>query len=277
MLIIKNVDLDLDDTITCGQIFRYEKEEDNSYTVILSDRVVNLKLDNNNLIIKSNNYDNLENIVKKYLDLDRDYEKLNKKIIKIDNSLGQIVESCKGLKIINQPKFECYISYIISQNNRVIQIAKTLDNISKKYGEKVIFENKEYYLFPTLKQLSNCTIEDFRNLKTGFRDKYLYGFVNKLNNNEFDLDIVNELTSEEALNYLKQVNGIGDKVASCILMFAYSKFDVFPIDTWVKKYMKDKYDTTDVKEIRKITNEKYKNNCGLVIQYMFHYKRNKEL
>ena len=276
MLIIKDTNINLDDTITCGQIFRFEKENDNSYTVILSDRVVNLKKENNDLIINSNNEDDLENIIKNYLDLNTDYDKLNNELINIDNSLEDIIKSCKGLKMINQPKFECVISYIISQNNRVSQIKKTLDNISIKYGEKVIFNNKEYYLFPSIDKLKNVTIDEYRNLKCGFRDQYIYNAVKNINDNNIDLNLINNMSSKDALIYLMKNKGIGEKVASCILLFAYSRYDVFPIDTWVKKYMKDKYNVTNVKEIRKFTEEKYKENCGLMIQYMFHYKRNKE-
>ena len=276
MLVIKNIDINLKDTITCGQIFRYYIEEDNSYTVILSDRVVNLKMDNNDLIVKSNNYDNLEIIIKDYLDLNTDYNKINKKIIKNNKDIKQIVESCSGLKMINQPKFECAISYIISQNNRVPQISKALNNISKKYGEKVIFENKEYYLFPSLDKLTKVSEEDFRKLKVGFRDEYLCGFISKLNNNEINLDYIDTLSSEDALKYLMKIKGIGEKVASCILVFSYSRYDVYPIDTWVKKYMLDKYQINNVRDIKNYTKEKYDKYSGLVIQYMFHYKRNKE-
>ena len=275
MLIIKNTNINLKDTITCGQIFRFTKEDDNSYTVILSDRVVNLKKENNNLIIHSNNYDNLEEIIRKYLDLDRDYDSLNKKLILEDNSLKEIIDGCIGLKIINQPKFECIISYIISQNNRIVQIAKALDNISKKYGKKIVFNDKEYYLFPNLDDLKNVSIEDYRNLKVGFRDKYIYEFIQNLINKKIDLDYIDTLNSLDAMKYLLNMRGIGEKVASCILLFSYSRFDVFPIDTWVKKYMKDTYNIESVNEIRKFTMDKYKENSGLVIQYMFHYKRNK--
>ena len=181
-----------------------------------------------------------------------------------------------GLKMIKQPKFECLISYIISQNNRVPQIKKTLDNISLKYGKEVIFNNKKYYLFPLSNDLKNVSMEDFRNLKCGFRDKYIYEAVKNVNNKTLDLDLIDDMTSLDALNYLMKNKGIGEKVASCILLFAYSKFDVYPIDTWVKKYMKDTYNITDVKKIREFTKEKYKENSGLMIQYMFHYKRNKE-
>ena len=276
MIVIKNTNINLDDTITCGQIFRYKKENNNSYTIILSDRVVNIKKEKNDLIVKSNNEDNLENIIKDYLDLDRDYDVLNQELIKIDSSLKEIINECSGLKMIRQPKFECIISYIISQNNRVPQIAKALDNISIKYGKKIIFNNKVYYLFPSVTDLKDVSILDYRNLKVGFRDKYIYEFVQKVNNNEIDLDLPKKLSSDDALNYLMKNKGIGEKVASCILLFAYKRFDVFPIDTWVKKYMKDTYGITDLKNIKKFTREKYKDNCGLMIQYMFHYKRNKD-
>ena len=82
------------------------------------------------------------------------------------------------------------------------------------------------------------------------------------------------MNSDEALNYLMTNKGIGEKVASCILLFGYHRFDVFPIDTWVKKYMKEKYKLESVKEIREYMYNKYKENCGLIIQYVFHYSRN---
>ena len=276
MVVIKNININLKDTITCGQIFRFTIEDDNSYTVILSDRVVNLKKDNNDLIISSNNYDNIEKVVRKYLDLDRDYDLLNNNLLSIDPSLKEIIDECIGLKMIKQPSFECIISYIISQNNRVPQIAKALDNISNKYGEKILFNNKEYYLFPSIDKLKDVSIDDFRELKCGFRDKYLYEFIQKVIDKKIDLEYINQLNSDDALKYLMSVKGIGEKVASCILLFSYSRFDVFPIDTWVKKYMKDKYNITNINDIRTFTKDKYKDTCGLMIQYMFHYKRNKE-
>ena len=276
MVVIKNTNINLKDTITCGQIFRFTIEDDNSYTVILSDRVVNLKKDNNDLIISSNNYDNIEKVVREYLDLDRDYDLLNNNLLSIDPSLKEIIDECIGLKMIKQPSFECIISYIISQNNRVPQIAKALDNISNKYGEKILFNNKEYYLFPSIDKLKDVSIDDFRELKCGFRDKYLYEFIQKVMDKKIDLEYINQLNSDDALKYLMSVKGIGEKVASCILLFSYSRFDVFPIDTWVKKYMKDKYNITNINDIRTFTKDKYKDTCGLMIQYMFHYKRNKE-
>ena len=274
-LIINN--FNLKDTITCGQIFRYEELNDNSFDVILKDRVINIKQDGNEINVTSNNETNLKEVIYNYFDLYYDYEKENKRIINIDKENKKIIDSCLGLKMINEPKFEVIISYILSSNNRVPQIKKALDNISKTYGKKVIFNNRDYYLFPSLEEISKCDIDTLRKCKTGFRDKYIYEFVNKVKNKEFDIDIINSMNSEDALNYLMRLNGVGEKVASCILLFGYHRFDVFPIDTWVKKYMKDKYNIEGVKNIREFTYNKYKDISGLAIQYMFHYKRNKDL
>ncbi len=274
MVVINNVDINLKDTITCGQIFRFIEEDDNSYTVILYDRVVNIKQDKNTLIVKSNKEDNLEKVIRDYLDLDRNYDKLNKSIIDIDSSLEETVNACKGFKIINSPKFETIISYMVSANNRVPQIQKVLNNIAETYGRQIVFEGKNYYLFPSSYDMKNCTKEQLRELKTGFRDTYIYEFINKINNKEIDIESISNMKSDDAMNYLMKNKGIGEKVASCILLFGYSRFDVFPIDTWVKKYMNDTYNINGVKNIKKFTKDKYKEYSGLIIQYMFHYKRN---
>lgn len=269
---VKN--FNLKDTVTCGQIFRFKEEDDLSYTIVLSDRVVNLKLEEDTLIVDSNNMNDIETVIKDYFDLEFDYETLNKKLIDIDQDNKEIIDSCYGLKMINEPRFEVIISYILSANNRVPQIRKTLDNISERYGEKIVFRNKEYYLFPTAEQLKEVTIEEYRNCKAGFRDKYLYEIISKINKNDFDINSIEKMNSKDALEYLMKNNGIGEKVASCILLFGYHRFDVFPIDTWVKKYMKQKYNLEKVPEIRKFMQEKYNENCGLIIQYIFNYSRN---
>ena len=145
--------------------------------------------------------------------------------------------------------------------------------LSERYGEEVIFEGNTYYLFPTLDVLKTLTIEDLNDIKLGFRSKYIYDFVNNITLD--DINKIDEMTTPDAINYLTSFKGIGLKIASCILLFGYKRLDVFPIDTWVKKYMNDTYGISDIKKIEAFTKEKYKDYSGLVIQYMFHSKRNK--
>lgn len=267
-------ELDLENTLTCGQIFRYQQEIDNSFTVVISDRVINLKYDNYKLYVKSNKLDNLENVIREYLDLDRDYKSIMDKIRVMDSTLAKYLDNSLGLKMIKQDKLECIISYVISQNNSVRNIQMSLNMLSEFYGEKVEFLNKEYYLFPKLDRLVNLSLEDFRKCKVGFRDKYLVGIIESINNGSFDLNIIDTLNTEEALQYLINFKGIGMKVASCILLFSYQRFDVYPVDTWVKKFMEDNYNIVGEKNIREYCKKTYGEYSGLAIQYMFNSKRN---
>ncbi len=267
-------ELDLENTLTCGQIFRYQQEIDNSFTVVISDRVVNLKYDNYKLYVKSNKLDNLENVIREYLDLDRDYKSIINKIRVMDDILAKYLDNSLGLKMIKQDKLECIISYIISQNNSVRNIQMSLNMLSEAYGEKVEFLNKEYYLFPKLDKLVSLSLEDFRKCKVGFRDKYLVGIIESINNGNFNLNMIDTLNTEEALQYLINFKGIGMKVASCILLFSYQRFDVYPVDTWVKKFMEDNYDIVGEKNIREYCKKTYGEYSGLAIQYMFNSKRN---
>ena len=150
----------------------------------------------------------------------------------------------------------------------------SLNLISEYYGEKVTFNNHTYYLFPDINKLIKITEEEFRKCKVGFRDKYLIEIIRAISTGKLNLKEIYNMDSNEALNYLMNFKGIGMKVASCILLFAYHKFDVYPIDTWVKKYMLDNYNIEGEKNIREYTQKIYKEYSGLVIQYMFNSKRN---
>lgn len=264
-------DFDLKSTILSGACFRVIEETDGSFTNILKDRVINIKQINNELIVTSSKEDNLEEIIKEYFDLNRDYNIINQELINNDKNMIEVISKCKGYKILNQEPFEMCISYIISQNNNVKRISKAINDISNKYGKKVIFNNKEYHLFPTYNDIKDIGIEELRNFKVGFRAEYIRDFLDKYET----LKDINYLNTNDALNELMTIKGIGLKVGSCILLFGYKRLDTFPIDTWVKKSISELYNIkNDQKTIEKFAKEVYKEYSGLAIQYLFHSKRN---
>jgi N-glycosylase/DNA lyase len=131
--------------------------------------------------------------------------------------------------------------------------------------------------FPTLDKLINIKELEFRECKVGFRDKYLVNVIRAISTGELDINKIYNMDSNDALEYLISFKGIGMKVASCILLFAYQKFDVYPIDTWVKKYMLDNYNIEGEINIRNYCTKTFKEYSGLAIQYMFNSKRNKDM
>ena len=145
-----------------------------------------------------------------------------------------------------------------------------------KYGSKVVFNDKDYYLLPDINTLSKLKESDYRVLKAGFRDKYIYNIIQLIYKKELDLNSIYNMNTKDALELLMSYKGIGNKVASCILLFAYQKYDVFPVDTWVKKVFMEEYNISDNREMIDYSKKHFKDYSGVAIQYMFHYNRNKK-
>ena len=279
--ILKNPkSFELKDIFDCGQCFRWNIQEDGSYTGVIKDRVINVKKDGNNFIFTSNNNKNIKEIVDDYFDLNRDYEKIKNTLSKIDNNLKTSIEYGKGIRILKQDIWECIISFIISANNNIPRIKKIIDNISKTYGKEVVFNGEKYYLFPTPKELSIASVQDLRNLGLGFRDKRVYNTTKMILNNDFDIEkMSNEKNTEIIRENLLKLDGVGEKVADCILLFSFNRFDVFPVDVWVRRVMNELYIHNDdenkvnKKIIREIAKEKFLGIEGLAQQYLFYWKR----
>lgn len=280
--IIKNCNtFELKDIFECGQCFRFNKQEDESYTGVVGNNVINVKKVDNEIHIKSVGQDNLEELVVNYFDLNRDYEQIKDKLSKIDENMEKSISYGKGIRILNQDLWETIISFIISANNNIPRIKGIIDRMSERYGKKIMFEGKEYYTFPTVDELSKASVEDLRALGLGFRDVRVYETTKMIKNKEVDLEqLKNEKDFNKVRNTLLTLPGVGPKVADCILLFSTLKrWEAFPIDVWVRRVMNELYiknpDETKVKkeEIERIAYEKFGNLAGIAQQYLFYWKR----
>ena len=277
---IKLNTFELTDIFECGQCFRWNKEENGSYTGVFNNNVLNVDKNGNEIIFKGICEGNIEKICTDYFDLNRDYTKIKEELSKIDDNLKRSVEYGKGIRILNQDLWETIISFIISANNNIPRIKGIIERLSKAYGKKIVYNNKEYYTFPTPEELRNVTVADFRNLGLGFRDIRLFETTHMILDKEVDLQKLDKLPTKLAREELLRLSGVGPKVADCILLFSTLKrFDVFPIDVWVRRVMNELYikneDENKVtkKEIQKLADEKFGDIEGLAQQYLFYWKR----
>lgn len=265
----------------CGQCFRWNEMADGSYTGTFGRNVLNVKKENKEIRFKGLVDGNIEDICNKYFDLDRDYEKIKKDLSKIDNNMKTSINYGEGIRLLNQDLWETIISFIISANNNIPRIKGIIDRISKTYGEKIVWEGKEYYTFPTPKQLSKATIEDLRKLGLGFRDVRVYETTKIINAKKVDLE---KLHKEENTQHVKEIlltlPGVGPKVADCILLFSTLKrLEVFPIDVWIRRVINELYikneneEKVNKKEIEQLAKQKYGNLAGIAQQYLFYWKR----
>ena len=272
---------ELKDIFECGQCFRWNEEEDGSYTGVFGQNVLNVKKEDNQIIFKGICQGDIKQTVEKYFDMDRDYEKIKQQLSKIDNYMQESIEYGKGIRILNQDLWETIISFIISANNNIPRIKGIIERLSKNYGKEIQWNGKKYYTFPTPEELKDVTVEEYRKLGLGFRDIRLYETTKMILDKQVDLEKLEQNPNTlEVREQLLTLSGVGPKVADCILLFSTLKrFEVFPIDVWVRRVMNDLYiknsDETKVskKQIEKIATEKFGNLAGMAQQYLFYWRR----
>lgn len=265
----------------CGQCFRWNKQQDGSYTGIFKGNVLNVQKDNNAVTFKGRCNGDIQEVVTDYFDLNRDYEQIKKTLSKIDENVSDSIKYGEGIRLLNQDLWETIISFIISANNNIPRIKGIIERLSVTYGNPIEWNGQTYYTFPTPEQLKNVTVGDYRKLGLGFRDVRLYETTQKILKKEVDLEkLHNEPNTVIIRDELLTLSGVGPKVADCILLFSdLKRLEVFPIDVWVRRVMNDLYikngDETKVnkKQIEQIAKEKFGNLAGIAQQYLFYWKR----
>lgn len=301
--IINNIkSFELKDIFECGQCFRWNEQEDGSYTGIFGKNVINVKMQTNTTnreTIKKENSQKEQNTkinqivfkgicendikeeVTKYFDLDRNYEDIKSQLEKIDENMKMSIQYGQGIRILNQDLWETIISFIISANNNIPRIKGIIERLSKTYGKEIEWNNQKYYTFPTPEELKDVTVEEYRSLGLGFRDIRLYETTKMILEKQVNLEeLLKEKDTLKVRDELLKLSGVGPKVADCILLFSTLKrFDVFPIDVWVRRVMNDLYikepDETKVskKKIENLAKEKFGNLEGIAQQYLFYWRR----
>lgn len=273
---------ELKDIFECGQCFRWNEQEEESYTGIWKENVVNVKKEGQDYVFSGIcKNGNLEEEIYTYFDLDRDYEKIKKELSKKDTYMKTSIQYGKGIRILNQDLWETIISFIISANNNIPRIKGIIERLSKSYGKKIEWNGKEYYTFPTPEELKDVTVKAYRELGLGFRDIRIYETTKMILERKVDLKELEENPNTmEVREKLLTLSGVGPKVADCILLFSNLKrLEVFPIDVWVRRVMNDLYiqneDETKVnkKQIEMLAKEKFGDLAGLAQQYLFYWRR----
>ncbi|WP_042273404.1 DNA-3-methyladenine glycosylase family protein [[Clostridium] dakarense] len=281
MVVVENIcDFHIDQIFDSGQGFRWKKQDDNSYTCVVKGKIINVSQIGNVLYLRNTNIDDFKNLWYKYFSLDVDYSSIKDKISKIDDNLKDAVEFGHGLRILDHDEWEMLITFILSTNNSIQMVTKVIDTLCERYGDYIgEYEGEKYYAFPTPQKLASLSLDELRECKTGFRDKYIKSVSEIVSTNQLDLYSLSNLDSDDCINNLKSLSGVGMKVADCIAMFSMRKCDIFPVDIWMKRVMTEFYLDTDmsIPKIRSFAIEKFGYLSSYVQQYLFYYAREKNI
>jgi N-glycosylase/DNA lyase len=264
---------DLDHTFSSGQCFRWEKVGEDQYRGIVGKRVLSVKKDRGDVEIGPLDQESYRNFFEDYFDLGRDYEAIDRDLRGRDPYLDQALERVGGLRILNQEPFETLISFILSANNNIPRIKQIVNRISEAYGEEIL---PGFYAFPGPEVLAGARLEDLRALGTGYRDRYIKATASRVVGQGIHLEALRGLETDKAKEVLLGFEGVGSKVAECVLLFSLGKWDVFPEDTWVKKIVSGLYadKAAPYPAIRDFFNDYFGEGAGYAQQVLFHWARN---
>ena len=195
---------------------------------------------------------------KKFFREDDNYEKILKNITK-DKIVKKATKHYPGLRVTRQDPFQCCISFIVSSNSNIPNIRMRLQKLCRKFGTKVRFEQREFFLFPRPKILAKATLQDLQECKLGYRSKYVLDASRAIASGEIDFDELKKVDYQECKELLLKLPGIGDKVADCVMLFSLEKLEAFPLDTWIVKILQKYYSDNFCMDKKTISKKRYEN------------------
>ena len=283
MVTIENNCFSIPQICESGQCFRLDAVSEDTYELLAGSRYLKIRVRENpsEAADKDENanahtyaygetilycmQEEYETFWKEYFDLSVSYSDYIDQIDAQDDYLKSAAAFGSGIRILRQDTWEMIITFILSQQNNIPRIKGLIRTLSERYGKRrETPDGKVYYTFPGAEELSQATEEELRELKLGYRSRYICQTAKMIAGGEIDLDALKEMEYMEARTELMRLSGIGGKVADCICLFALHQMDAFPVDTHIKKVLELHYPGG-------FPFERYKGCAGVMQQYIFYY------
>ena len=271
MIKYPNTYFNIEDTLDCGQVFRF-KPFDRGFLSFALNHCAYVFKEGDETVVDGDD----DSFWRAYFDLDADYAAICDGVLSC--GVQKVVCACnayKGIRILRQSSYEAFISFIISQNNNIPRIKSIIERVCAAFGEKRTFKGIDYYAFPTVEKLASGDEATFSSLGLGYRAEYVNKAAIGLLSGEIDLEYLATLPPDGLKQALLKIKGVGNKVADCTLLFGFHKLNAFPVDTWIEKLYHEDFNGTlnDRKKISEYFVSLFGEHAGLVQQYLFHAKR----
>jgi N-glycosylase/DNA lyase len=279
------VPFDLDFSLCCGQVFRWKKIGGWWYGVVGENP---FKIRQCGAELEFEGVD--AEFVARYFGLTDDLQQISRCIDR-DPYIHKALHRFEGLRIVREDPWECLISFICATYKSIAAIEQMVHKISMKFGEKKVFDGKDFYIFPSVDKLALASENGLKECGLGYRAKYVQATARKIRDGKMDLEALKSLPYLDARKVLVEFSGVGLKVADCVLLFSLEKTEAFPVDVWVKRILLRHYaDKLPTELVAKLSaNESLSNGqyeklnafgrsyfgkwAGYAQEYLFHYER----
>jgi N-glycosylase/DNA lyase len=272
-------DYDLGMTLTSGQAFRWQ-QTGQAWSGVIGWRWVGLRQDGGTFHAWTAEPVATWDWLTHYLQLETRLDEIVE-TFPVDHVLEQAVKACWGLRLLRQSPWECLASFILSSTKQVCQIQQIIALLCDRFGELIPTPpgHARASTFPSPGRIAQCREEDLRACKMGFRAPYLQQAARQIAEDGVRLNELDSLPYEDARAELMQLAGVGEKIADCVLLFAYGYPGAFPIDVWIMRVLRQHYYSgrrPKPARIRDFIRTHFGPNAGYAQQYLYHYSRIKK-
>lgn len=275
-LLGQNLELNLDTTLNSGQAFRWQQDSQRRWVGVIQKQVVRLWQEGNDFFSQTYPRTNDIGLLRHYLQLDVSLSKVVQ-TFPDDPHLRTAVRKYFGLRLLRQDPWECLASFILSSTKRITHIRQIVAAMCRELGEKIQFDGQTFFTFPCPTSVAASSPKVLRQCKAGFRAEYLWETANEIASGRFNLNELHTLSYRDAHNTLTQLPGVGNKIADCVLLFAFGKQEAFPMDVWIERALRRLY-FAGKRRVTKRRLDKFRASyfgpfAGYAQQYLFHYVR----
>ncbi len=267
-------DFDVSQIFDCGQCFRFDADitetGKKAFSGIAYGRYIRIEQPGEDKILLYNVTEtDFYDIWVPFFSIDENYSIIKEDIIKRFGQNDVICEALKygaGIRILRQEPWETLCSFIISQNNNIPRIKKIIAKLCEDYGSKINVGDNVYYKFPSPEAVAEADPDQLMKTGAGFRVKYILDAAKRVSGGQIDLSGISKYKTNQLLEVLQEIYGVGPKVASCVALFAYNRTESFPIDVWIGRVIKKYYpEGLDISSLGDF--------AGIAQQYLFYYER----
>ena len=279
---IRASDFDLAMTLDSGQVFHWEKAGD-GFLGAIGDLAVYVEQGNDILKVRFGGPPKpargpraLPGIVVRYFALDHALTEICDSFPK-DPVMNTARDFCRGLRIIRQPKWECLATFICSSMKQVAHIRQISLALRRQFGEPRKVGKHVVYTFPSAQRIAEASESALRKCALGYRAKNLRATARLVRSGQGDFEVWSALSDAELRKQLCALPGVGQKIANCVMLFAYERLRAFPIDVWIERVLRQQYLSRRKKMtaqgLRDFSEGYFGQHGGYAQQYLFHHAR----
>jgi len=265
----------LDQTLGCGQVFRWDRSADGTWTGVVEGRVIRCRQNGRTLSFTGAD----KAFIRHYFSLDLDLVAILESVDR-DPFIHEAIGQCHGLRLVRQPPWECLCSYICATNTNIPAVRRRVATLAEQFGDAIGAGKNTFYSFPHPSRIScTGTVSSLTGCRLGYRQPYVFTSACDAAAQGDWAETIAALPYEDARRQLTKFSGIGPKAADCVLLFAFQKFEAFPVDVWIRRIMREHYlpalpqDTSltarEYDAIRTFARNHFGPYCGIAQEYIY--------